>query len=452
MDFIIFGGTVITMSEVGIIRDGAVAVEGDTIIDVGKSDEIKCKYPRYEKIDAKGKVVMPGLINTHQHAAMSLLRGYADDYPLKEWLENWVWPFERHMTGYDIYVGALLTAVESIMGGTTTVNTMYHYFEDYNEAMAFAEVGLRGVIGHVCFSWRKDQDRRALEELARRWHRKANGTIRVSVDPHAPYTVDPEYMRELRVITSDLNEKYASKNDPIIWHMHLAETGDEAQKIREAFGVSVDEGVVDYLDSLGVLGRDVVAAHCVHLTRRDIEILSLRNVKVAHNPISNLKLASGVSPVPEMLNFGITVALGTDSPCSNNSADMFEVMKITALLHKGVNRDPTMLTAERVLKMATVNGAKALSWDKHIGAIETGKKADIIIVDFKKPHLSPVYNEVSHLVYAAKSSDVEFVIINGRIIMEEREVKTVKVEEIIERAVKVRDKLLERIKYAKNKQ
>jgi len=445
MDLIIFGGTVITMGGAGIIRDGAVVVEGDTIIDVGRSAEIKRRYPGYEGIDAKGKVVMPGLINAHQHAAMSLLRGYADDYPLKEWLENWVWPFERHMTGYDIYVGALLTAVESIMGGTTTVNTMYHYFEDYNEAMAFAEVGLRGVIGHVCFSWRKDQDRRALEELARRWHGKADGTIRVSVDPHAPYTVDPEYMKELRAITSDLNEKYASENNPIIWHTHLAETEDEAQKIRGAFGVPVDKGVVDYVDSLGVLGCDVIAAHCVHLTRRDIEVLSLRNVKVAHNPISNLKLASGVSPVPEMLNSGVTVALGTDSPCSNNSADMFEVMKITALLHKGVNRDPTMLTAEIVLKMATINGAKALSWDKYIGAIEVGKRADIIIVDFKKPHLSPVYNEISHLVYAAKSSDVETVIINGRIIMEEREVKTVKVEEIIERSVKARDKLLERI-------
>ncbi|MEM1607087.1 MAG: amidohydrolase [Candidatus Bathyarchaeia archaeon] len=444
MDLVIFGGTIVTMGDKGVIRDGAIAVEGDTIIDVGRSDEIKCKYPRYERIDAHGKVVMPGLINTHQHAAMSLLRGYADDYPLKEWLEKWVWPLERHMTGYDIYVGALLTAVESVMGGTTTINTMYHYAEDYNEAMALAEVGLRGVVGHVCFSWRKEQDIKALKDSARRWHRGVDGRIRVSVDPHAPYTVDPEYMRELRAVTRDLNEKYASADAPIIWHMHLAETEDEAQKIKDSFGVSASNGVVDYVDSLGVLGWDVVAAHCVHLTPRDIEVLSLRGVKVAHNPISNMKLASGVSPIPRLLKAGVTVALGTDSPCSNNSADMFEVMKFAALLHKGVNRDPTLLPAETVLRMATINGARALLWDKEIGSIEVGKKADIIIVGFQKPHLCPLYSEISHIVYAAKASDVETVIVGGRIIMENRELKTVKVEDIMEKARKAQERLLER--------
>ncbi len=445
MDLLILGGTIITMGGKGVIHDGAVVIEDDVVVDVGKSSEIKRKYPRYEKLNAVGRIVMPGLINTHQHAAMSLLRGYADDYPLKEWLENWVWPFERHMTGYDIYVGALLTAVESIMGGTTTVNTMYHYIGDYNEARAFAEVGLRGIIGHVCFSWRKDQDKRALEELARKWHGKAEGTIRVSVDPHAPYTVDPGYMKELRTITLGLNEKYASKNEPIIWHIHLAETEDEAKKIKDAFGVSVANGVVDYMDSLGVLGQDVVAAHCVHLTRRDIEVLGSRDVKVAHNPISNLKLASGISPVPELLESGVTVALGTDSPCSNNSADMFEVMKLTALLHKGINRNPTLLPAETVLKMATIKGAKALLWDKQIGSIEVGKKADIIIINLRKPHLWPLYSEISHLVYAAKSSDVETVMVNGRIIMEDRELKTVKIEEVMEKAEKAKEKLLERL-------
>ncbi|MEM3466779.1 MAG: amidohydrolase [Candidatus Bathyarchaeia archaeon] len=445
MDLIILGGTIVTMGDKGVIRDGAIVVEGDTIVDVGRSDEIKHKYSGYEKIDASGKIVMPGLINAHQHAAMSLLRGYVDDYPLKEWLERWVWPFERHMTGYDIYVGALLTAVESVMGGTTTINTMYHYAEEYNEAMALAEVGLRGVVGHVCFSWRKEQDIKALKDSARKWHKGADGRIRVSVDPHAPYTVDPEYMRELRAITRDLNEKYASASAPIIWHTHLAETEDEAQKIKDSFGISVSNGVVDYVDSLGVLGGDVVAAHCVHLTPRDIEVLSLRGVKVAHNPISNMKLASGVSPIPKLLKAGVTVALGTDSPCSNNSADMFEVMKFTALLHKGVNRDPTLLPAETVLRMATVDGARALLWDREIGSIEVGKKADIIIVDFQRPHLWPLYSEVSHLVYAAKASDVETVIVSGRIIMERRELKTIKVEEVMEKAKKVQERLLERV-------
>ena len=449
MEFMIHDGTIITMGRMGIIHNGAIVIEDDRIIDVGKSEEIKRKYPRYERINAREKVIIPGLINTHQHAAMSLLRGYADDYPLKEWLEKWVWPFEKHMTGYDIYVGALLTAVESIMGGTTTVNTMYHYMPDYNEAKAFAEVGLRGVVGHVCFSWRKAEDRRMLEDLAKNWHGKCDGTIRVSVDPHAPYTVDPEYMKELRALTFSLNEKYASNNEPIIWHIHLAETEDEPQKIREAFNISIANGVIEYVDSLGVLGQDVVAAHCVHLTNRDIKILGLRNVKIAHNPISNLKLASGVSPVPELLKSGVTVALGTDSPCSNNSADMFEVMKFTALLHKGVNRNPTLLPAETVLRMATIEGAKALSWDREIGSIEVNKKADIIIIDLQKPHLQPLYNEVSHLVYAAKPSDVETVIVNGRIIMENRKLKTVKVEEVMRKAEKAKEKLLERLHESK---
>lgn len=446
MDIMICGGTVVTMGSKGVIHNGAVVVEDDAIIDIGKADEVKHRYPRYEVINAEGRVIMPGLVNTHQHAAMSLLRGYADDYPLKEWLENWVWPFEKHMTGYDIYVGALLTAIESIMSGTTTVNTMYHYMEDCNEAKALAEAGLRGVIGHVCFSWRKEHDRRALEDLAKRWHGEADERIRVSVDPHAPYTVDPEYMRELRALTAELNDKYASGKGPIIWHIHLAETEDEAQKIKNSFNVSVLGGVVEYVDSLGVLDRDVIAAHCVHLTGRDIDVLRLKNVKVAHNPISNLKLASGVSPVPEMLKAGVTVSLGTDSPCSNNSADMFEVMKFTALLHKGVNRDPTLLPAEKVLSMATIEGAKALLWDDQIGSIEVGKKADIIIVDFRRPHLKPVYSEVSHLVYAAKASDVETAIIDGRIVMENRKIKTVKVEEVLEKSEKSRERLLEKIR------
>jgi len=445
MNLIIKGGTVVTIGRKGIIRDGAVVIEDDSIIDVGKSFELKGKYSRYEKIDAKGKIVFPGLINTHQHAAMSLLRGYADDYPLKEWLEKWIWPLESHMTGRDIYIGALLTAVESIMSGTTTVNTMYHYMEDGNEAQAFADVGLRGVVGHVCFSWRKDMDRKAIENLAGKWHGKFDGTIRVSVDPHAPYTVDPEYMRELRSITTELNEKYSSSSQPIIWHTHLAETEDEPEKIKEAFNVTLKGGVVEYMDSLGVLDGDVLAAHCVALTNRDVEVLKGRNVKVSHNPVSNLKLASGISPVPTLLDAGITVSLGTDGSCSNNVSDMFEVVKLTALLHKGVNRNPTLLPATQVLRMATIEGAKALSWDRHIGSIEIGKKADIAIVNPNKPHLCPVYNEISHLVYAVKTADVETVLVNGRIIMENRKLTTVNTGEVMEKAREAKEKLLERL-------
>lgn len=433
------------MGSKGTIRNGSVIVENGRIIDVGKSVELKRKYPSYEKISAEGKVVIPGLVNTHQHAAMSLLRGYADDYPLKEWLEDWIWPLEKHMMGRDIYVGALLTAIESILGGTTTVNTMYHYLEGGNEAEAFAKVGLRGVVGHVCFSWRKDEDRAALNALAKKWHGKANGLIRVSVDPHAAYTVDPEYMMELRAISEELNMRYGSPDLPILWHMHVAETEDEVEKVREAFNVSFKGGVVEYLDSLKVLGNDVLAVHCVSLSEKDIRILKEKEVKVSHNPLSNLKLASGISPVPSLLNAGVTVALGTDSPCSNNNADMFEVMKVTALLHKGVNRNPTLLSAEQVLRMATVEGAKALLWDRQIGSIEAGKDADLVIVDFEKPHLCPLHNEVSHLVYSARAADVDTVLVKGKIVMENREVKTVDVHRVMEMAEETKEKLLTRL-------
>ena len=446
MNSIILNGTIVTMRENEIIRDGAIVIENDTIIAVGKTSEIKRKYGSgYEKINAEGKIVMPGLVNTHQHAAMSLLRGYADDLPLQEWLEKWIWPIEGHMTASDIYAGALLTAAESIMGGTTTVNTMYHYTAEENEAKAFADAGLRGVVGHVCFSWRKKEDKKALEDLAKNWHNQVNGLIRVSVDPHAPYTVDPDYMKELKELQTELKNEYGEKA-PIIWHIHVAETNDELEKIKKAFNVQLKDGIMKYLDSLGVLDEYVIAAHCVALTERDIAIMKSRDVKASHNPISNLKLASGISPVPKMLEQGVTVALGTDSPCSNNTADIFEVMKTAAILHKGVNGNPTLMPAQKVLRMATLDGAKALSWDKEIGSIEVGKKADIVIVDFEKPHLCPVYNEVSHLVYAAKSADVETVIINGKIVMENRKLTTLNIEKVMKAAEKAKNRLLERIK------
>jgi len=442
MNILIHDGTIITMSPEGIIHDGAVVIENSCIGDVGKTAELKRKYSGYERINAKGKVVIPGLVNTHQHAAMSLLRGYADDIPLREWLEKWIWPIEKHMSGHDVYVGALLTATESIMGGTTTVNTMYHYTPEGNEAQALSEAGLRGIVGHVCFSWRKNDDVKALRTLAHDWHNKADGLIRTSVDPHAPYTVSPDYMKELRTVASELNQKYGSSEAPIIWHTHIAETEDEPKKVKEAFNVSFKGGIIEYLDSLDVLGNDVVAAHCVSLTQNDIEILKKRNAKVSHNPVSNLKLGSGVSPVPALEKAGVTVALGTDSPCSNNASDMFEIMKVAALLHKGVRKDPTLLSAEQVLRMATIEGAKALLWNKQIGSIEIGKRADLAIVDFNKPHLCPLFNELSHLVYSAKAEDVETVLINGKIVMENREVKTLKTEKVLEMAEKTKEKLL----------
>jgi 5-methylthioadenosine/S-adenosylhomocysteine deaminase len=446
MNTLIQNGTIITMHNRKIIRQGAIAIEDKTIVEVGKTQKLKRTYGRgYEKINAKDMAVIPGLINTHQHAAMSLLRGYADDLQLQKWLEKWIWPIEEHMTPHDIYTGALLTAIESIMGGTTTVNTMYHYTPEENEAKAFADAGLRGVIGHVCFSWRKKEDKKALENLAKNWHNKANGLIRISVDPHAPYTVDPEYMKELKKKREELDQKYGSKKAPIIWHTHAAETTDEQKKIQRAFNIQLKGGVMEYLDSLEVLDEHAIAAHCIALTDKDIEIMKKRKAKVSHNPISNLKLASGISPVPKVLRKGITVSLGTDSPCSNNTADMFEVMKTAAILHKGINKNPTIMPAEKVLEMATIEGAKALLWENEIGSIDVGKKADLSIISLKKPHLCPVYNEASHLVYAVKASDVETVIINGRIVMENRRLTTLNIDKVMNMVKKAKNNLLSKL-------
>ncbi|MDH5788668.1 MAG: amidohydrolase family protein, partial [Candidatus Bathyarchaeota archaeon] len=287
--------------------------------------------------------------------------------------------------------------------------------------------------------------KKALRDLARNWHNKRDGLIRVSVDPHSPYTVDPEYMRELKEIRKELNQEYGSSRVPLIWHIHVAETDDETEKIRKAFKMELKEGIMKYLDLLGVLDEYVIAAHCVSLVDKDMSVMKKRGVKVSHSPISNLKLASGISPVPKMLKEGITVSLGTDGPCANNTADMFEIMKTAAILHKGVAKDPTLLPAEQVLEMATIEGAKALAWDNEIGSIEVGKKADLAIIDLKKPHLCPSYNAVSHLVYAAKASDVEAVIVNGEIVMENRKLAKLDVEKVMGNAEKVKSGLLNKL-------
>lgn len=441
LEFKIVGGSIVTMSERGIIRDGCVIVEDGRIVDVG-SRSIASKYHGYEEIDADRCVVIPGLINCHHHIAMGLLRGYADDLILTEWLEKWVWPFESKLTGYDIYIGALLTSTETLLSGCTTVNTMYHYSPDYSEAKALLDLGMRGVVGHVCFSWRRDDDLKLTDHLYRVWHGR-DGRIRVSVDPHACYTVDPSYLVELHNLCIEFNER--SPETPVILHTHLAETEDEAARVEKTFGVETGGSVVRYMDRLGVLDRYTVAAHCVHLSSEDISILARRRVKAVHCPVSNLKLSSGIAPIPAMLREGVHVAIGTDSVCSHNRSDMFETMKFAALIHKGVYRDPTVMPASLVLKAATVSGAEALMW-KGLGVIETGYYADIAVVDFRKPHLTPLYDEYSHLVYAARGSDVKYVMVNGRLLVDNGCITTIDLEWLLDEAIKVRDRVLERLR------
>ncbi|MHA1238237.1 MAG: amidohydrolase [Candidatus Odinarchaeia archaeon] len=452
METMLVNGTILTLDkQMHRIKDGTVVIEGERIVEVGKTREIKSKYHGYDKINVKGKVLMPAMVNCHTHAAMTLLRGYADDLPLHEWLYNKIFPLESKLTKKEVYVGAKLAAVESALSGVGCLNTMYHYVDA--EAEAISEVGLRAVVGHVCFSFRKKEDIRTTRKLVEEWHNKKDGLIRVSVDPHAVYTVDPEYLVELKELKDELNEKHG-KNAPIIWHIHAAETGIEMEKAQEAASeweklgvkslkeINFNQGVFEYLESLNVLGPDVIAAHCVYLNDRDIEIIAKNKVKVAHNPVSNLKLASGISPIPKLISKGIDIGLGTDGACSNNSLDMIETIKLTALLHKGVTLSPTVVPATKALRMATIEGAKAILWDNEIGSIEPNKKADIAVLDFKKPHLTPLYDEYSHIVYALKSSDVDTLIINGKLILEHREFKTVDLDKLLYEVIETKENLL----------
>ncbi|MEM3615150.1 MAG: amidohydrolase [Candidatus Methanomethylicia archaeon] len=444
MQYIILAKAIVTMGEKGIIRDGGIVIENGEIIDVDHAWKIRSRYSGgYERIDAKDCILMPGLINTHTHAAMSLLRGYADDLQLHEWLEKWIWPLEAKMTEWDIYVGAKLSALEAIKTGTTTICSMYHHKPKYNEAKAIYESGLRGVISHVFFDWRINEDYKSMEDLISNWHGRGGGRIKVAASPHAPYTVNPKNLMEIKEYIDNKNENL---DEEIIIHIHTAETRDETRIVKEKYDVDTDLGILKYLNDLGFLSENVLAAHCVWLTNEDIKVLRERNVKVSHIPISNLKLASGISPIPKLMENNILVSLGTDSQCSNNTIDMFETMKIASLLQKGITLNPTIIPSEEAIKMATVNGAKALRWDGKIGKIEIGKRADIIAINIKKPHLTPIYNEKSHIVYAARSGDVKHVIIDGKIVMEDYEVKTIDEEEVIAEAEKIKEELINRLR------
>ncbi|HKZ39393.1 MAG TPA: amidohydrolase family protein, partial [Candidatus Hodarchaeales archaeon] len=328
---------------------------------------------------------MPGLVNTHTHLAMTLLRGFSDDKNLHEWLEKDIFPMETILTEEDIFLGARLGAVESALAGVTTVNTMYH--SAHKEAEALKSVGLRGVVGEVCFSGEKDEDIRLTEELIQGYHGSFNGLIRVSVDPHAAYTTDLELIQSLKQLIEHYNSKFVpAKIPPLFWHMHTAETSSESQTTKNHLIAMYGEekakelmpgtSIFEYLSNIGMLNTNeasipFVAAHCVSLEEKDIAILKTHDIGVASNPVSNLKLASGVAPVPRLRSENINVGIGTDSAASNNSLDCFDSLRIMALIHKGVTKDPLAISARDAVAMATSLGAKILGF-QDLGAIRNG--------------------------------------------------------------------------------
>lgn len=413
-----------------IYGEGFEVVEADVLIEENRIVKVAKNITEAADIviDAKGKVVSPGFINLHTHSPMGLFRGLADDLPLMDWLQNHIWPREAKLTRDYTKVGAYLGALEMIKTGTTTFLDMYFFMDAVAEVVE--ESGLRGYLsyGMIDLGDPGKTEKEVKEALRTMEFIDKLGSERVHFvfGPHAPYTCSIALLKEVR--------KLANEHGKLIT-IHVSETMAEMGQISERYGKSP----VVLLDEIGFFGSDVIIAHGVWLDSRDIQILARHGVTVAHNPGSNMKLASGVMPLQRLINAGINVGLGTDGAASNNNLDMVEEMKLAALLHKVHNLDPTVADAKTVFKMATLNGARALRLNA--GVIKPDYLADVVIFDFNKPHLRPINDVVSHIVYSANGNDVETTIVDGKILMLDREVLTLDEEKILDEAEKTIEKL-----------
>jgi 5-methylthioadenosine/S-adenosylhomocysteine deaminase len=415
VDLLVLGGTIVTMdASRRVIDDGAIAVRKGRIIGIGSRAEIERSYTAPKKISGAGKLITPGLIYGHTHIPMVLFRGLADDMDLQEWLTKYIFPAEaKNVNEEFVRAGTRLGLAEMIRGGTTTYCDMY-YFED-----AIAEetsaAGVRGVLGETLIDFPVADNKTNAEGMAyvekfvSRW--KGNDLIVPAIAPHAPYTVSEDHLKAVRAFSDRTGA-------PIV--THVSETKREVDDSVKAKGASP----VAYLDRIGFLNERVIAAHVVWPQGNDVNILKQRRVGVIHNPQSNMKLASGVAPVPRMMDEGVLLGLGTDGAASNNDLNMWEEMDTVAKLHKVFSGDPKVISAQQAFELATIRGAAALHLEKEIGSLETGKRADILIIERDSLNQIPLYNIYSDLVYATKGSDVESVIINGRIVMQDRRLLT----------------------------
>ena len=431
-DVAVVNGTVITMdAQRHVIEDGAVVIRRDWISAVGPRSEISRRYIASKSIDARGAIVMPGLINGHAHAAMSLFRGIADDLSLDDWLHKYIFPAEARNVDEDFVVwGTRLDMLEMLRGGITTYADMY-YFEDA-VARVTKEAGMRGVLGETIIDFPAPDNKTREQAFAYTQkfldHWKGDPLIEAAVAPHSTYTCSESTLKDSAAL--------ARRNRaPIL--IHLAEAPFEGEQSRAKHGLSP----VGYLESIGFLGPDVLGAHCVWVDGGDMAALAHFGVGCSHNPSSNMKTAAGVMPVLEMLAAGIPLALATDGAASNNHQDLFLEMDLAAKLQKIVRRDSKALPAEQVVEMATIGGARALHMDKQIGSLEPGKKADLIVVDTSAPHAIPMYNVYSELVYALHSTDVRTVVIGGRIIVDNRRVLGLDEKTILVKAQEYKKKI-----------
>lgn len=423
-DLILTGRYLLTMDPDGtIIDDGAVAIAGDRIVETGPAKAILAKYQAAGGIlSEEHGLIMPGLVNVHTHAAMACFRGLADDLPLMQWLQEYIFPAEARLTGEIVFYSTLLSLCEMIRSGTTSFCDMYLFAADV--ARAAEQSGMRAWIGEVMYDFpspsygEPENGFACTEKLFARYN--DHPLVTVTVDPHAVYTCSPDLLLRLADMAAERQARYV---------IHLSENRDEVGACLERYGRTP----VMHLDRLGLLNERVIADHCVMLTDDEIRLLADRGVKVAHCPESNMKLASGIAPAGKILAAGIAVGLGTDGSASNNNVDMFGEMNTAAKIHKVVQMDPTAMDAATTLRMATIGGAAVLGAERDIGSLEPGKKADLIVLDLNQPHLTPIYNPVSHLVYAARGADVIHSVINGEIVMQDRRIATLDEAAVMER-------------------
>ncbi len=428
MDTVIENALLVTMDEKRrILKNHSISIEEKRIVEINE----KIKGEAETTIDAKGNLVMPGLINAHTHLAMTLFRGTADDVPLMQWLQEEIWPIENNLNRENVRAGSQLGILEMIKSGTTCFNDMYWQLDE--TAKCVEKSGIRAVLSTPLLdAMGPEQGQKLLkesEEAIKKY--RTHERIVPFLGPHAPYTCS----EELLLKTKDLSDRYGTQ-----MHIHVSETKEEVENSKKDKGARPFE----YLDRIGFLSEDVIAAHSVWVSKAEMDILKNKNAKVCHNPISNMKLGSGVAPVPQFLDKGITVSLGTDGAASNNNLDMFEDMKTCALLHKVHNSNASLVPALNALEFATINGAKALGLDDKIGSLEVGKRADIIMLDVQGSNMVPMTNPVSHLVYSAQGGNVETVIVDGEIIMEKRRMKTLDEKHVIEFAREQAKDLFER--------
>lgn len=441
IDLLITGGSVVTMDEAQrVFEPGYVAVRGTRIIGVGPMSELAAKhFVAKQAINASGKVVLPGLINTHTHIPMVLFRGLADDLELQEWLTKYIFPAEaRNVTREFVRTGTRLGLAEMIRGGTTTYVDMY-YFED-TIAEETKRAGMRAVLGETVIDFPAPDNKTwtdaiaSTERFLKQW--KNDDLVMPAIAPHAPYTVSTEHLKE----TQKIAEKY---DVPLV--THLAEAPTETEFMSKTY----NQRSVPYLERIGFLSTRVIAAHVVHVNEDEIATLKKYGIGIGHCPQSNMKLASGVAPVPAMLKAGVDVGLGTDGAASNNDLDMWEEMDTAAKLHKLTSKNPTVVSAREALEMATIRGARAINLDKEIGSLEAGKRADLILVSLGAPRLAPLYNLYSQLVYATKASDTTDTIVNGRILMRERRLLTINERTVITASYALQKQVLRSLRDAR---